>query len=60
MKDNESKSNHFDEDDTEQPRKSMDDSLMPERNAVIGFTFKGMGMFLLIVVIGSIIKYFFY
>lgn len=59
MKDNERKENHFDEDDTEQPRKSMDDSLMPERNAVIGFTFKGMVMLLIIVVVGALIKYFF-
>lgn len=58
MKDNERKENHFDE--SEQPRKSTNETLIPEKNAVTGFTFKGMGMLLLIVVVGVIIKYFFF
>ncbi len=57
MKDNERKENHFDE--TEQRRKSVSDSLTPEKNAVTGFTFKGMVMLLIIVVVGALIKYFF-
>lgn len=58
MKDNERKENHFNE--SEQPRKSINETLIPEKNAITGFTFKGTGMLLLIVIIGAIIKYFFF
>lgn len=38
--------------------KQLTDSWIPERNAVTGFTMKGMGMLILLVVIVLVIKYF--
>lgn len=38
--------------------KQLTNSWIPEKNAVTGFTMKGMGMFILLVVIILVIKYF--
>lgn len=37
--------------------KDLTDSWVPEKNAVTGFTFKGMGMFLLLIGLIALIKY---